>query len=498
MAQECPICTIFLSVPKGVVAKSFFNLFCCNSFKLFFKEVYKLQGDFSQGKVWKNILSMSAPLILAQVVQLLYNVVDRIYIGHLPENGSMALTGIGLVFPIVSLVTAFTNLFGTGAASLFAIARGSGDNQRAQKILCQTVTLLAAASVVVFLGFYLFRKPVLFLFGASTESYVFANEYLRIYLFGTFFIMLSTGLNGFINAQGFPKTGMFTIIIGAILNLILDPIFIFVFKMGVRGAAVATVISQGVSCLWVILFLLGKRNVYKLKYEYMRVEPALLKEIVMLGFAGFIMQGTNCVVQAVCNTTLGRYGGDLMVGVMTVITSVRDILLVPILAFSQGAQPVLGYNYGAEKYSRVKTGIRFVTVISIIYSFVAWGATMLFPKFLLSMFSNDSQMIYAGTKALAIYFCGFFMMAFQSAGQSTFTALGCAKRAIIFSLLRKIVIVVPLSLILPTLGLMADGVFWAEPISNAIGGAACYITMFFTLYRRMPKKDGVPPQKREA
>lgn len=448
-----------------------------------------MQSDFSQGKVWRNIVGQSIPLVLAQLVLLLYNMVDRIYIGHLPGVDSMALTGIGLAFPLTTLVAAFTNLFGTGGAPLFAIARGAGEEEKAEKILGNTFLLLLGCSVVLFVLCYGFRRPVLYLFGASDASYIYADEYLRIYLWGTPFVMLSTGLNGFINAQGFPRIGMLTTIIGAVLNLILDPLFIFVCDMGVGGAALATVISQIVSAVWVLRFLTGKKTLLHIRRQCMRIDKALVREITSLGLAGFIMQGTNCLVQVVCNATLRSYGGDLYVGIMTVITSVREILALPVNGLTNGSQPVISYNYGAEKYRRVKQGIRFTAVIGIIYTIVAWIFVIESPGFLISVFTNDAAMIDKGAEALKIYFFGFFFMAFQFTGQSTFTALKDAKHAVFFSLLRKAIIVVPLTILLPRFGLGVNGVFLAEPISNAIGGLACFLTMWATLYRKLPDED---------
>lgn len=448
------------------------------------------ENDFSKGKVWQNIVTQAIPLILAQLVHLLYNVVDRIYIGHLPGTNSMALTGIGLAFPITSLIAAFTNLFGTGGAPLFAIARGAKEEERAENILGNTFSLLLGCSLIMFLFCFLCRKPVLYLFGASDASYVYADAYLKIYLLGTPFVMLSTGLNGFINAQGFPRVGMMTTVIGAVLNLILDPLFIFVCDMGVSGAAWATIISQSVSMIWVLRFLTGKKVSLHIRKKYMRVKPKLLKEITSLGMAGFIMQGTNCLVQVVCNATLKTYGGDLYVGIMTVINSVRDILSLPVSGLTSGSQPVLGYNYGAKEYKRVKQGICFTAVLGIAYTVVAWLFVIEEPRFLMAIFTNDTEMINMGVSALRLYFFGFFFMAFQFTGQSTFTALGYAKQAIFFSLLRKAVIVAPLTIFLPRIGLGVDGVFLAEPISNAIGGLACFTTMWFTVYRRIGEKNG--------
>lgn len=445
--------------------------------------------DFSKGKVWQNIVAQSIPLILAQLVQLLYNVVDRIYIGHMPGADSMALTGIGLVFPLTTLIAAFTFLFGTGGTPLFSIARGAGEEKRAEKILGNTFSLLLGTSIVLFLFCYLLRRPILYLFGASDASYVYADAYLKIYLLGTSFTMLATGLNGFINAQGFPRMGMLTTLLGAVLNLALDPVFIFGLHMGVSGAALATVLSQLVSCAWVVRFLTGKKALYRIQKKHLRVSGKLTREIIALGMSGFIMQGTNCLVQVVCNATLKIYGGDLYVGIMTVINSAREILSLPVSGITNGAQPVLGYNYGAKNYHKVRQGIRFTAVLGILYTLLAWLLVIMSPHLLLSVFTKDTAMITAGVNAMRLYFFGFFFMAFQFTGQSAFTALGYSRHAIFFSLLRKAVIVAPLTILLPKLGFGVDGVFLAEPVSNAIGGLACFITMYFSLYKKLKKEE---------
>ncbi len=449
------------------------------------------KNNFSEGSIARNIIRMAVPMTVAQILNLLYNLVDRIYIGHLPGADSMALTGIGLVFPLTTLIAALTFLFGTGGTPLFSIARGAGQEERAGKILGNTFSLLLGTSVVMFFFCYLFRRPVLYLFGASDASYLYADAYLKIYLWGTPFTMLATGLNGFINAQGFPRMGMMTTLLGALLNLVLDPVFIFGLDMGVGGAALATVISQAVSCIWVLWFLTGKKALLPMKKTELRVDGKLAKEIMALGMAGFIMQGTNCLVQVVCNATLKVYGGDLYVGVMTVINSTREILALPVSGITSGAQPVLGCNYGAKAYGRVRQGIRFTAALGIGYTLFAWLLVILTPHLLLSIFTEDAAMIEAGVGAMRLYFFGFFFMAFQFTGQSAFTALGDSRHAIFFSLLRKAVIVAPLTVLLPKCGLGVDGVFLAEPVSNAIGGLACFVTMYVTLYRKLKREENI-------
>lgn len=443
------------------------------------------QKDFSTGSVKRQIIAQAVPLTVAQVVQLLYNVVDRIYIGHLPGSGDVALTGLGVTFPVILIIAAFTSLFGSGGTALFSIARGRRDEEEAEGILGNVFALLLLSSVVLFALCYWLRSPILMLFGASELSLEYANQYLEIYLFGTWFTMLATGLNGYINAQGFPRTGMLTTIIGAVVNIILDPIFIFGMGMGVRGAALATVLSQGISAAWVLRFLTGPKAILKIRLSKMRISLGRTKSIVAIGLPGFVMQGTNSLVQIVCNNQLQAYGGDLYVGIMTVLGSVREILSLPVMGLNNGAQPVLGFNYGAKKNQRVREGIRFTAALGVAYTLLAWAVVMVIPRQLMGIFSNDPEIVLTGSKMLNIYFFGFVFMAFQFAGQTTFQSLGKAKQAIFFSLFRKVVIVVPLTFLLPAVGFGVEGVFLAEPISNAIGGLACFLTMWTIIYRKL-------------
>jgi len=445
-------------------------------------------NDFSKGPVWRCIISQAVPLMIAQLVHLLYNVIDRIYIGHMEGTNGLALTGIGLTFPLITLILAFTALFGMGGTPLFAMAQGAGNEERAGKILGNSFALLLLSSVVLTTLGYIFCRPILFAFGASEDSYVYAKQYLDIYLLGTVFSMTSTGLNNYINAQGFPKIGMLSTVLGAAANIVLDPVFIFAFDMGVAGAALATILSQALSAAWVLRFLLGKTVAIPLRVSNIRIRWEITKDILRLGTANFIMQGTNCLVQVACNSTLQLYGGDLYVGIMTVVNSVREIFMLPISGIVNGALPVISFNYGAKEYRRVKSGIRFNTFIGVIYNTVAWGVVLLFPEFLFRIFAADAAMISAGVEVLKLYFFGFVFMSLQLAGQYVFQAVGDAKHAIFFSLLRKAIIVVPLTLLLPRLGFGVYGVFLAEPISNALGGIACYLTMRMTVYRQINRK----------
>ena len=446
------------------------------------------RNDFSQGKMWKNILNQAIPLTVAQAVQVLYNVVDRIYLGHLPGASSLALTGVGLIFPIVALITAFGNLFATGGTPLCSIARGAGEQERAEKIMNNTFSMLVLSGIVLTILGYAFRRPVLYLFGAGDETYPYADAYLTVYLAGTVCAMISTGMNGFINAQGFPRVGMLTIILGAVLNVILDPIFIFLLDMGVRGAALATIISQTLSCLWVLRFLTGKQAILTLKPRLMRPEGKLLKEITALGVPGFIMAGTNCLVQVTCNATLKVYGGDTYIGVMTVINSVREIFSIPVTGLTHGAQPVISFNYGAKEYRRVKSGIVFIAIVGAVFTAICWALVLIFPETLLRLFTADENLVQVGIRSMHVYFFGFVFMSLQFAGQSTFTALGKAKQAVFFSLLRKAFIVFPLTLLLPR-WFAVNGVFLAEPISNLLGGVACFATMAATIFPMLNRAE---------
>lgn len=448
------------------------------------------RNDFSQGSIYRHIMSLAIPMTIAQMVQVLYNIVDRIYIGHLEAGSSLALTGLGLTFPIITIISAFTNLFGMGGAPLCSIARGKNDMERAETIMGNTFFLLLVSSFVLMLASYVFMKPLLYMFGASDTTYPYAKEYLKIYLLGTPFVMLGTGMNGFINSQGFGKIGMMTILFGAITNIILDPIFIFYLKLGISGAAIATILSQLLSAIWVMKFLLGEKTILKLTKKNMRLEGELIKSITGLGLAGFVMSATNGAVQIACNATLKGHGGDIYVGIMTVLSSIRDVIILPIHGVTTGAQPVLGYNYGAKKYDRIKKGIIFVTVVTVIYMLLAWIIVFLYPGSFIKVFSSDMELIVKGIPAMNIYYFGFFMMAFQVAGQSIFVALGQSKQAVFFSLFRKIIVVVPLTLFLPYVAdLGIKGVFLAEPISNFIGGAACYIVMLFTIKKLLNSSD---------
>lgn len=424
---------------------------------------------------------MAAPMTLAQLINILYSVVDRMYLGRLP--GHLALTGLGLTLPMISILIGFANLCGGGGAPLCAICRGEGNDKEAERILGNAFTLLLLLGLAATCFFLLFKRPLLYLFGASDATFSYADDYLTIYLTGTLFVMISLGMNPFINAQGFARTGMMTVGLGAVVNIVLDPIFIFILHMGVQGAALATVIAQACSAVWVLRFLTGKKAILRLRVSSLRLQAGLVRRIVSLGLAGFFMNLTNSLVQVVCNATLQSYGGDLYVGAMTIINSVREVISMPVLGLANGAQPVLGYNYGAGKSERVRQGIRFTSIVVVVYSTLAWGVLMLFPGAFLHLFSSEPEMLSVGIPALRTYFSLFIFMSLQLAGQSVFTSLGRARNAIFFSLLRKAFINAPLTLLLPWIGFGTHGVFLAEAASQFLGGLACFSTMYLLVYR---------------
>ena len=450
------------------------------------------QNDFSQGSIPRNIMNLAIPMTAAQLVNVLYSVVDRVYLGHLPDSDSLALTGLGVTMPIVSILMGFANLCGTGGAPLCSISRGKGDDGEAERVMGNAFVLLLLLGTVCTAFFLALKEPILYLFGASPDTFPYADGYMTIYLWGTLFVMVSLGMNPFINAQGFGKVGMMTVLLGAGVNIALDPVLIFVFHMGVRGAALATVFSQGLSAAWVLAFLTGRKAILRLRRENLRLDKTRTGKIISLGLSGFFVNMTNSLVQVVCNATLQHYGGDLYVGVMTIINSIREVFIMPVQGLTNGAQPVEGYNYGARRYQRVRQAIRFTVGVTLAYSALFWAVAMLFPQPLIHIFKSGPDILEAGVPAMRIYFAMFLFMSLQMAGQGAFVGLGRAKQSVFFSLLRKAIINAPLTLILPV-WMGASGVFVAEAASQLIGGLACFVTMYFTLYRPLGRmEDGNP------
>ena len=444
--------------------------------------------------IGKLLLNLALPTVAAQIINMLYNIVDRIYIGHIPKAGAMALTGVGVCMPLIMIVSAFAALVGNGGSPRASIAMGKGDNESAEKILGNCFTLQIVISTILTAVLLLWNRDFLMAFGASEDTIEYGVSYMNIYALGTIFVQLTLGMNAFITAQGFAKTGMLSVLIGAVANIVLDPIFIFGMGMGVRGAALATVIAQGCSALWVLRFLTGRRAILRLRVRNMALCAPRVRSIVTLGLSGFFMNLTNSLVQVVCNATLQAYGGDLYVGVMTIINSLREVFFMPVQGLSNGAQPVTGYNYGAGQYSRVRRSIRFSVAVTVAYAAAFWAVAMLFPGMLIRVFNNEPEVVEAGIPALRIYFCLFIPMSLQMAGQGVFVGLGRSKQAIFFSLLRKAVINAPLTVILP-IWMGTTGVFTAEAVSQLIGGLACILTMYFTVYRPLGSLPDQPLER---
>ncbi len=449
------------------------------------------QNDFSKGNIPRTITRLAIPMILAMLVNALYSVVDRIYIGHLSGVGQTALTGIGLCYPITMAIAAFSYLVGNGGGPLTSILRGAKDDEGAEKVLGNSITLLMLFGILVPLICFFIQKPVLYLFGASDATYPYAREYITIYLSGSLPVMLTLGLNPFLNAQGFTRTGMMTVLIGAVCNILLDPLFIFVFGMGVRGAAIATVISQTVSAVWVIAFLLGNKNLIRVRKQFLRLQRDVSMRIMGLGVSTFIMNLTEAAISAVFNASLSRFGGDIYVTVMTVATSVSQLVFMPLSGFAQGAQPVTGYNYGAREYTRVKQCFWFLVKASVTYAVLAWLVLMIFPRQLIGIFNNDPTLMETAIPMFRVFFCMNFIMSLQMSAQNTFVAMGEAKKATFFALYRKVLLLIPLILILPRIGFGITGVFAAEPVADTISALTCFTTFLLTAYRKLGRMEQV-------
>ncbi|WP_348664348.1 MATE family efflux transporter [Dubosiella newyorkensis] len=443
------------------------------------------QIDYGTGSISKNIMRAAGPMIAAQVLSLLYNVVDRMYIGRIEGVGMQALAGVGLCFPLISLINAFANLYASGGASLCAIESGRKNHQKAENYINTSFALIVITAILLSVFGFVFCEKILYAFGASQTTILYALPYMQIYIIGTLFSMISLGLNPFINAQGYPTIGMVTILIGAILNIVLDPIFIFSFHLGIQGAAIASVLAQIVSAIFVLRFLTSKKAEYRLRFFSLGMAEFwdCTKNIVSLGMAGFVMQCTNSLVQIISNNVLNQYGGDLYISIMTIVNSVRQILDTIIFGLADGTSPILSYNYGARYYKRVKKTIWALTAIACLYTSVVWILVLAFPALFIQLFNQEPQLIELCIPALRLYFFAFFFQALQYAGQTTFKALNKRNQAIFFSLFRKVIIVIPLTLWLPNLFNMgAIGVFAAEPISNFVGGSICFITMLVTVF----------------
>ncbi len=431
----------------------------------------------------KLIISMALPSVAAQLVNVIYNMVDRIYIGHIPGAGAQALTGLGISLPVILLIQAFSSLAGMGGAPQASIQLGRGDRDRAEKILGNSVAMLAAFAVVLTAGFYLFKTPLLYLFGASDATIIYAQDYLNIYLAGTVFVMAYQGLNMYISCQGHARTAMVSVLIGAVLNIGLDPLFIFALGMGIQGAALATIISQGVSAVWVVSFLLSKRTGLHIRRKNIRPDGKIIGAIAALGISPFVMQSTESLINIVLNSSLRNYGGDLYVGALTIMQSVLQLIVIPVQGFSQGVQPIISYNFGAGKIARVKK--TFQTSLSAIWAFgfVFTGIVMLFPGFFSGLFTSDAQLLRLTEAKMPLFLAGLLIFGIQMTCQSTFMGLGRAKISLFIALWRKVILLIPLALILPRF-MGVDGVYWAEPLADGISAVTAGILFVLTVWRK--------------
>lgn len=430
------------------------------------------QNDLGRDSIPSLLLKLSVPAILAQLVNALYNIVDRMYIGHIPNEGVQALTGLGLCFPIIIIISAFAAFVGMGGAPYASMRMGEKDNEGAEKIMGNCLSALVIISAVLTVLLLIFKRDLLFLFGASENTIEYADSYLGIYILGTIFVQFSLGLNAFINAQGFATIGMATVLIGAVTNIVLDPVFIFVFHMGVQGAALATILSQAVSAVWVLLFLTGKRTSLRFRLRNLKPDLRLLGPVFALGLSPFIMQATEGLVNIVLNASLQRYGGDLYVGAMTILSSVMQVVTMPMTGLGQGLQPIVSYNFGAKKFDRVRHAFKLTLVCSFVFSFLMWGFIELFPQVFIAIFNKDPSLTQVTIWAMRIFMAMVFMMAGQFTCQQVFVALGQAKISIFLALLRKVILLIPLALVLPHLfGLSVTGVFLAEPIADFCAAA---------------------------
>lgn len=438
--------------------------------------------------IGRLLFKLSVPTVVAQLINMLYNIVDRIYIGHMPEEGSMALTGVGVCMPLIMIVTAFAALVSSGGAPRASIYMGKQDKEAAEKILGSCFSLQIIVSLILTMILLLWHEDLLLAFGASENTISYAADYIKIYAVGTIFVQLTLGMNTFITAQGFTSVSMVSVLIGAICNIVLDPVFIFGLGMGVKGAALATIISQAISCVWVLVFLCGRKTQLRIKKENLRLQPKVILPCIALGLAAFIMQASESVISVCFNSSLLRYGGDIAVGTMTILTSIMQFALLPLQGIAQGAQPVCSYNYGAKNAERVKKTFRLLLTASLTYAVVLWAVIMLMPQVFVSIFTPDAALIEFAAPMLRIYLGGVGLLGIQIACQMTFTSLGEAKSSIIVAVVRKFVLLVPLIYIMPHL--VTDptrGVYMAEPVADVIA-VTFTVVLFHFRFRSVMKK----------
>ena len=444
----------------------------------------------------KLVFSLALPSVVAQLVNLLYSIVDRVYIGHIPEIGALALTGLGLCSPIILLVSAFAVIAGLGGAPLAAMELGRGDREKAGRILTMSFLMLLFFSIVLTISLLIFKLPLLRFFGASDATIPYANEYVTIYLCGTIFVQLALGLNNFISGQGQAKVAMLSVVIGAVANIVLDPIFIFLFGMGVKGAALATIISQGLSAAWVLRFLVSERSIIRIRREFMRPNFSIIGRITSLGISPFIMQSTECLISIVFTNGLSRYGGDLYVGTFTVLQSVNQLLFIPSHGFTAGAQPIISYCFGAGKNERVKQCYRIMVAVTLSVSLLFYLFVFFFPELLAGMYTSDAALLQLSAEKLPIFMFGMSISGLLLSAQTSLLGMGQAKVSLFIACLRKIVLLTPLALVLPRIGLGVDGIYLAVPISDLVSSISATI-LFYMISRKLLRKDNTTKETEE-
>ena len=439
--------------------------------------------------IGRLLLKLALPTVAAQLINMLYNIVDRMYIGHIKDVGALALTGVGVCMPLIMIISAFAALVGNGGAPRASIYMGKKDTDTAQKILGNCFSLQIILSIILTIILLIGNKTFLLAFGASENTISYAVNYMNIYALGTIFVQLTLGMNAFITAQGFAKTGMLSVLIGAVANIVLDPVFIFGMNMGVRGAALATIISQTLSCIWVLSFLFGKKTFLKIKPENLRLHAKIILPCVALGSSLFIMQASESIISVCFNSSLLKYGGDIAVGAMTILTSVMQFAMLPLQGLGQGAQPIMSYNYGAKNNDRVRKTFRLLLKVSFGYSIVLWAIVMLLPQMFAMMFTSDNDLLSFTSQALRIYMASMFMFGIQIACQMAFNALGKAKDSIIVAVMRKFILLIPLIYIMPAIfkANQTNAVYMAEPVADFI--AVCFTAILFAFEFKKAMKE---------
>ena len=451
-------------------------------------------ADLGEDRIGPLLFKLAFPAIVAQIINVMYNLVDRMYIGHIPDIGEAALTGVGVTMPVIMAISAFAALVSMGGAPRASIMMGRGENEKAEKILGNCTTMLVIMAVILTTVFLIFGRDILMIFGASDQTIGYAWEYMEIYAMGTIFVQIALGLNAFINAQGFAKMGMFTVAIGAVCNIILDPIFMFGFDMGVQGAAWATILSQAISCVWVFCFLTGKKSRLRIRLRNLKPEGKVIGPSLALGISPFIMQFTESVLSVCFNTSLAKYGGDIAVGAMTILSSVMQFSMLPLQGMTQGAQPIVSYNYGAGNLDRVKKTFFLLLKCSLIYSTLLWAISVFAPQVFVSIFTNGEELGEYARWAMRIYMAMSLIFGAQIACQQTFIALGNAKTSVFLALLRKVILLIPLIYIIPYfVDNKAMGIFLAEPIADTIA-VTVTVTLFTISFRKL-LKNGIPETK---